>query len=253
MEKVIDKAMKKVFSRPKALADVKMNFCPGCSHGIVVRLIAELIDEFGILEDTIGVGPVGCSVFIYDFFNCDMHQASHGRAPAVATGVKRVHPDKFVFSYQGDGDLASIGTAEIVHAATRGEKISSIFINNAVFGMTGGQMAPTTLIGQKTTTSPYGRDPEVAGYPIRICEMLAQLEGSAYIARVAVNSPKRVIQAKRAIKKAFQTQLDNKGFSLIEVLSTCPTNWGLSPIEAAKWVEENMIPYYPLKVFKEKE
>jgi len=253
MGKVIDKAMKKVFSRPKALADVKMNFCPGCSHGIVVRLIAELIDEFELLEDTIGVCPVGCSVFIYEFFNCDMHQASHGRAPAVATGVKRVHPDKFVFSYQGDGDLASIGTAEIVHAATRGEKISVIFINNAVFGMTGGQMAPTTLIGQKTTTSPYGRDPEVAGYPIRICEMLAQLEGSAYIARVAVNSPKRVIQAKRAIKKAFQTQLDNKGFSLIEVLSTCPTNWGLSPIEAGKWLEENMIPYYPLKVFKEKE
>lgn len=243
--------MTKVFTRPKSLTDKPFHYCPGCTHGIVHRLVAEAIDELGILERTIGVAPVGCAVFAYEYFNCDMQEAAHGRAPAVATGIKRVLPDRVVFTYQGDGDLAAIGTAEIVHAATRGENITVIFINNAIYGMTGGQMAPTTLIGQVTTTTPYGRDPGKAGYPIRMSEMLATLDGSAYIERVSVHDIKHINQAKRAIKKAFETQLAGKGFSMVEVLSTCPTNWGMTPVEALKWLEQNMIPYYPLGVKKE--
>jgi 2-oxoglutarate ferredoxin oxidoreductase subunit beta len=245
--------MTKVFTRPKSLTDKPFHYCPGCTHGIVHRLVAEAIDELGIRERTIGVAPVGCAVFAYEYFNCDMQEAAHGRAPAVATGIKRVLPDRVVFTYQGDGDLAAIGTAEIVHAATRGENITVIFINNAIYGMTGGQMAPTTLIGQVTTTTPYGRDPGKAGYPIRMSEMLATLDGSAYIERVSVHDIKHINQAKRAIKKAFETQLAGKGFSMVEVLSTCPTNWGMTPVEALKWLEQNMILYYPLGVKKEVE
>ncbi len=243
--------MTKVFTRPKSLTDKPFHYCPGCTHGIVHRLVAEAIDELDIRERTIGVAPVGCAVFAYEYFNCDMQEAAHGRAPAVATGIKRVLPDRVVFTYQGDGDLAAIGTAEIVHAATRGENITVIFINNAIYGMTGGQMAPTTLIGQVTTTTPYGRDPGKAGYPIRMSEMLATLEGVAYIERVSIHDIKHINQAKRAIKKAFETQLAGKGFSMVEVLSTCPTNWGMTPVEALKWLERNMIPCYPLGVKKE--
>jgi len=212
--------------------------------------VAEAIDELELQEESIGVAPVGCSVLAYEYFDVDMQEAAHGRAPAVATGIKRVHPDKFVFTYQGDGDLASIGTAEVVHAANRGELISTIFVNNAIYGMTGGQMAPTTLLGQKTTTSPYGRESKLAGNPIRMSEMLTELDGSAYIARVSVHDPKHIRQAKKSIKKAFQTQLDGKGYSLVEVLSTCPTNWGMQPVEALKWLKENMIPVYPLGELK---
>ncbi|MFU0799576.1 MAG: thiamine pyrophosphate-dependent enzyme [Xylanivirga thermophila] len=243
--------MSVVFEKPQALTDKPFHYCPGCTHGIVHRLVAEAIDELGVQERTIGVAPVGCAVFAYEYFNCDMQEASHGRAPAVATGIKRVLPDRVVFTYQGDGDLASIGTAEIVHAAARGEKITTIFINNAIYGMTGGQMAPTTLIGQVTTTSPYGREVERAGYPVRMSEMLSTLDGSAYIARVSVHDVKHIIEAKKAIKKAFEMQLSGKGFALVEVLSTCPTNWGMTPIEALKWVQDSMIPYYPLGVYKE--
>ncbi len=241
-----------VFEKTKLLTDVEFHYCPGCTHGVIHRLVAEAIDELGLGEKTIGIAPVGCSVFAYKYFNCDMYEAAHGRAPAMATGAKRARPDACVFTYQGDGDLASIGTAEIVHAAHRGEKITTIFVNNAIYGMTGGQMAPTTLVGQKTTTSPYGRDEAWCGKPIRISEMLATIEGSAYIERVALNSNANIIKAKKAIKKAFEYQMEGKGFSLIEVLSTCPTNWGLSPVEAMKWLEDNMIPYYPLGVFKDK-
>ncbi len=241
-----------VFEKTKLLTDVEFHYCPGCTHGIIHRLVAEAIDELGLGEKTIGIAPVGCSVFAYKYFNCDMYEAAHGRAPAMATGAKRARPDACVFTYQGDGDLASIGTAEIVHAAHRGEKITTIFVNNAIYGMTGGQMAPTTLVGQKTTTSPYGRDEAWCGKPIRISEMLATIEGSAYIERVALNTNANIIKAKKAIKKAFEYQMEGKGFSLIEVLSTCPTNWGLSPVEAMKWLEDNMIPYYPLGVFKDK-
>ncbi len=244
--------MSVVFEKTKLLTDVEFHYCPGCTHGIIHRLVAEAIDELGLGEKTIGIAPVGCAVFAYKYFNCDMYEAAHGRAPAMATGAKRARPDACVFTYQGDGDLASIGTAEVVHAAHRGEKITTIFVNNAIYGMTGGQMAPTTLVGQKTTTSPYGRDEAWCGKPIRISEMLATIEGSAYIERVALNTNANIIKAKNAIKKAFQYQMDGKGFSLIEVLSTCPTNWGLSPVEAMKWLEENMIPYYPLGVFKDK-
>ncbi len=242
--------MKKVFERPKSLTDVPFSYCPGCTHGIAHRLVAEVIDELGIQERTIGIAPVGCSVLCYDFFDVDMQEAAHGRAPAVATGIKRVHPDSIVFSYQGDGDLASIGTAEIVHAANRGEKITVIFINNAIYGMTGGQMAPTTLPGQKTTTSPYGRDTEACGYPIRISEMLSTLDGPAYIARASLHDPQNIVKAKSAIRKAFQAQVDGLGFSLVELLSTCPTNWGMTPVESLKWLEDNMIPRYPLGEYK---
>ena len=241
-----------VFERPKALADVKLHDCPGCTHGIIHRLVAEAIDELGIEGRTIGIAPVGCSVFAYNYFNCDMVEAAHGRAPAVATGVKRANPDNIVFTYQGDGDLAAIGTAETVHSAARGENITIIFVNNAIYGMTGGQMAPTTLPGQVTQTSPYGRKVESVGYPLRVCELLSNVTGATYLERVAVNDVKNVRNAKRAIQKAFRYQMEGKGFSLIEVLSTCPTNWGLTPDKALKWLEENMIPYYPLGVYKDK-
>ena len=243
--------MEKVFTKPHALCDVNLHYCPGCTHGIVHRLVAEVIDELGIEGKTIGIAPVGCSVFAYNYFECDMIQAAHGRAPAVATGVKRANPDSVVFTYQGDGDLAAIGTAETVHAAARGENISIIFINNAIYGMTGGQMAPTTLVGQVTQTSPYGRNAQTQGYPIRVSEMLATLEGPAYIERVSVDTVPNIKKAKAAIKKSFQMQLEGKGFSLVEVVSTCPTNWGLSPVEAMEWLRENMLPHYPLGVYKD--
>ena len=243
--------MEKVFTRPHALTDIPLHYCPGCPHGIVHRLVAEVIDELGIEGDTIGVAPVGCSVFAYNYFECDMQEAAHGRAPAVATGIKRVHPDKVVFTYQGDGDLAAIGTAETVHAAARGENITTIFINNAIYGMTGGQMAPTTLLGQVTQTTPYGRDQKANGNPIRVSEMLATLDGPSYIERVTVDTVPHIKAAKADIKKAFQNQLDGKGFSLVEVVSTCPTNWGLSPVESFEWMRENMLPHYPLGVYKD--
>lgn len=243
--------MKVVFERPHALLPVVTNYCPGCVHGIVNRLVAEIIDELGIEGKTIGVAPVGCSVMSYDFFGCDMIEAAHGRAPAVATGCKRVNPDNVVFAYQGDGDLASIGMAETVHAATRGEHITVIFINNAIYGMTGGQMAPTSLPNQVTQTSPYGRDVSTAGYPIRVCELLSSLDGVAYLERVTCDTPAHVRKAKKAIKKAFQNQIDGIGYSLVEVVSTCPTNWGMTPTKAFEWMRENMLPYYPLGVYKD--
>ena len=251
MAETTEKEMKVVFERPHSLLPVVTNFCPGCPHGIVERLVCEVMDELDIEGETIGVAPVGCSVISYDFFGCDMIEAAHGRAPAVATAVKRVHPGNVVFAYQGDGDLASIGMAETVHAATRGENITIIFINNAIYGMTGGQMAPTTLIGEKTTTSPYGRTAERNGNPIRICEMLSTLDGPSFIARVSVHDVKNVLNAKKVIAKAFEHQAEGKGLSLVEVLSTCPTNWGRSPQEAMKFVAERMIPEYPLGIFKE--
>ncbi len=240
-----------VFEKPHALTDAPFHYCPGCTHGICHRLVAEVLDELGVEGKTIGVAPVGCAVMAYDYFNCDMQEAAHGRAPAVATGIKRVHPDKVVFTYQGDGDLAAIGTAETVHSAARGENITIIFINNTIYGMTGGQMAPTTLPGQVTQTSPYGRDIKTQGNPIRVSEMLATLDGPSYIARVALDTVPNIKKAKAAIKKAFQNQIEGKGFSLVEVLSTCPTNWGLSPVEAIKRLQNDMIPHYPLGVFKD--
>lgn len=240
-----------VFEKPKALLDVPTHYCPGCTHGTIHRLIAEVIDELGILNKTIGIAPVGCSVLAYDYFACDMFEAAHGRAPAVATGIKRANPDKVVFTYQGDGDLAAIGTAEIVHAATRGENIVTIFVNNCIYGMTGGQMAPTTLPGQVTETTPYGRDTKLAGYPIRVAEMLSTLIGACYVERVSVDSVPNVIKAKKAIKKAFENQLAGKGFSLVEVLSICPTNWGLTPQESMEWLRKNMMPFYTLGVKKD--
>ena len=241
-----------VFEKPKALTDEVLHYCPGCTHGIVHRLVAEALDELGIEGRTIGVAPVGCSVFAYNYFACDMIEAAHGRAPAVATGVKRSDPNNIVFTYQGDGDLAAIGTAETVHSAARGENITVIFVNNAIYGMTGGQMAPTTLPGQITQTSPYGRDVEKVGYPVKVCEMLSQVDGATYLERVAVNNVKNVKNAKKAILKAFKNQIEGKGFSLVEVVSTCPTNWGLTPEKALEWLEENMLPYYPLGVYKDK-
>ncbi len=243
--------MKTVFEKTKALTDKPFHYCPGCTHGIAHRLVAEAIDELGIIEKTIGIAAVGCSVFSYYYFNIDMQQVAHGRAPAVATGIKRVLPDHIVFTYQGDGDLASIGTAEIVHAAARGENLTVIYINNAIYGMTGGQMAPTTLVGQTTTTCPYGRNPSTDGYPVNMSEMLAQLTGSTYIERVSLTSVQNIIHAKASIKKAFENQINKKGFSMIEVLSTCPVNWHMTPIEAMKWVDENMTKTFPLGVFKE--
>ena len=240
-----------VFDKTKGLTDVTTHYCPGCTHGIIHRLVGEVMEELGVVGETIGVAPVGCSVLAYKYFNCDMHQAAHGRAPAVATGVKRVNPDKVVFTYQGDGDLASIGAAEIVHAAARGEKFTTIFVNNAIYGMTGGQMAPTTLIGQKATTSPYGREKDVQGMPMRVTEMLSSLDGPVYLERVSVHDPMHVRKAKTAIKKAFQAQIDGKGFTMIEVLSTCPTNWGMTPLDSLTWLKENMVPYYPLGVIKD--
>jgi 2-oxoglutarate ferredoxin oxidoreductase subunit beta len=230
---------------------VETHYCPGCTHGIIHKLVAETMVELDIVEDTIGVCPVGCSVFAYKYFACDMQEAAHGRAPAVATGIKRVHPDKPVFTYQGDGDLVSIGMGEIIHAAARGEKITVIFVNNAIYGMTGGQMAPTTLVGQKTTTSPFGRDAALTGNPIRMCEMIATLDGAAFVERVTVTDSKSLLRAKRAIKRAFELQQQNAGFTFVEVLSTCPTNWGINPRQALTWLNENMIPVYPLGNFKD--
>ena len=241
-----------VFSKPKALTDAPLHYCPGCTHGIIHRLVAEAIDDLGILGNTVGVAPVGCAVMAYDYFACDMVEAAHGRAPAVATGLKRAMPDRVIFTYQGDGDLASIGMAETVHAATRNENITVIFVNNAIYGMTGGQMAPTSLPGQVTQTSPYGRDVKTVGYPIKVCELLSALDAPEYIERVAVNNVKNVLNAKKAIRKAFQNQIDGKGFSLIEVVSSCPTNWGMTPQKALEWVESDMIPYYPLGVYRDK-
>lgn len=239
------------FKKTKGLTDVTFHYCPGCTHGIVHRLVGEVMEELGILGKAVGVAPVGCAVMAYDYFNCDMIQAPHGRAPAVATGAKRANPDNIVFTYQGDGDLAAIGTAETVHSATRGENITIIFINNAIYGMTGGQMAPTTLPNQVTQTTPYGRDVTRAGFPIRVCEMLSTLDGVAYAERVAITDVPNVKKAKAAIKKAFEAQINGKGFSIVEVLSTCPTNWGLSPVEAVQWLKDNMIPYYPLGCYKD--
>ena len=240
-----------VFQKTSMLTDTPFHYCPGCTHGIIHRLVAEVLEELGVGDTAIGIAPVGCAVFAYNYFNCDMMEAAHGRAPACATGAKRVHPDKVVFTYQGDGDLASIGAAEIVHAAARGEKITTIFVNNAIYGMTGGQMAPTSLPGQITTTSPYGRDTAHCGFPVKMSEMLAQLDGPAYIERVSVHDVPHVVAAKKAIHKAFEAQIAGKGFSMVEVLSTCPTNWGLTPQEALKWLKENMIPQFPLGVYKE--
>ncbi len=241
-----------VFEKTKGLTDNQLHYCPGCTHGIIHRLVAEALEELGVLGKTVGVASVGCSVFSYNYFNCDMVQAAHGRAPAVATGVKRANPDNVVFTYQGDGDLAAIGTAETVHSAARNENITVIFVNNAIYGMTGGQMAPTTLPRQVTQTSPYGRDVTVVGYPVKVCEMLSHVDGATYLERVAVNNVKNIKKAKKAILKAFKNQIEGKGFSLIEVLSTCPTNWGLSPKDAIKWLDENMETYYPLGVYKDK-
>jgi len=240
-----------VFDKPHALTDKPFHYCPGCTHGIIHRLVAEAIDELGLEEKTVGIAPVGCSVFAYNYFNCDMIEAPHGRAPAVATGVKRANPDLTVFTYQGDGDLAAIGTAETVHVGARGENITIIFVNNAIYGMTGGQMAPTTLLGQVSTTSPYGRIKEIQGNPIRICEMVSTLDGVAYAERVSVDCVKNVVAAKKAIKKGFEMQMNKKGLSIIEVLSTCPTNWGLSPEKSLEWLRENMMKQYPLGVYKD--
>lgn len=239
-----------VYQRPDALTDSNTHYCPGCTHGVAHRLIAEVIDEMGIRERAIGVASVGCSVFAYNYFDVDFVQAPHGRAPAMATGVKRVLPDKLVFTYQGDGDMASIGMAEIIHSAARGENITTIFINNTNYGMTGGQMSPTTLPGQKTTSSPNGRDVEVNGYPIRAAELITKLDGASYVVRRSLHDPKNIRLAKKAIRTAFEVQLRGLGFSIVELLSICPTNWGMTPKQSFQWLEEKMIPYYPLGDFK---
>ncbi len=241
--------LKEVAGYPDSMSGRDMHYCPGCTQGIIHRLIGEVIDELKIKEETIGIAPVGCAVLAYDYFDIDMQEASHGRAPAVATGIKRVHPDKMVFTYQGDGDLASIGTAEIIHAANRGEKITTVFVNNAIYGMTGGQMAPTTLLGQKTKTTPRGRSSEETGNPLKVSEMLSMLDGAAYIVRVSTHDLENINKTKQAIKKAFKVQQQGLGFALVEVLSTCPTNWGLSPRQAMEWLEKNMIPEFPPRVF----
>lgn len=242
-----------VFDKPKCLKDAPMHYCPGCAHGLVHRIVAQVIDELGIQDKTIGIAPVGCAVFAYNYLDVDMVEAAHGRAPAVATGIKRADPSRIVFSYQGDGDLASIGMTETVHAAARGENITVVFINNAIYGMTGGQMAPTSLPGQVTQTSPYGRDVNTVGYPVRVCELLATLEAPCYIERVAVNNVKNVRKAEKAIRKAFRNQTEGKGYSFVEVVAACPTNWKMKPVDANKWVDQAMIPYYPLGVFKDKD
>ncbi len=242
--------MGKTFSKPQALSDQPTHYCPGCTHGIIHRLVAEVIDELEVRGRTVGVAPVGCAVLAYDYFSCDFMEAAHGRAPAVATGIKRVRPDLIVFTYQGDGDLASIGMGEIIHAANRGEKITTIFVNNAVYGMTGGQMAPTTMPGQLTTTSPFGRNVDDVGMPIKVAELLSALETPAYIARQSVIAPKYIVKAKKNIKKAFTYQLEGKCFSMVEIVSTCPTNWGLTPEESIKWAEDTLLPYYQLGEYK---
>jgi 2-oxoglutarate ferredoxin oxidoreductase subunit beta len=238
------------YARPKALTETYTHYCPGCTHGVAHRLVAEVIDELGLREKTIGVAPVGCAVFAYNYFNVDFAEAAHGRAPAMATGIKRVRPDNVVFTYQGDGDLAAIGTAEIIHAAARGENITTIFINNAIYGMTGGQMAPTTLPGQKTASSPCGRDVETMGMPLKMSEVIAGLPGAAYVVRRSLHNPREIIKAKKAIRQAFEVQLAGAGFAMVELLSSCPTNWGISPADSLKWIEENMLPYYPLGDYK---
>ena len=242
-----------IYERSKGLTDKELHYCPGCTHGIIHKLVAETMEELGVIGQTIGVCPVGCSVFAYDYFACDMQEAAHGRAPAVATGIKRTHPDRLVFTYQGDGDLASIGMAETIHAAIRGEKVTIIFINNAIYGMTGGQMSPTTLLGQKATTAPFGRRKEDAGSPVKMCELLSSIEGAAYVERVAAYDIPHINQAKKAIKHAFELQQKGVGLTFIEVLAACPTNWGKSPIDANKWLKENMEVYYPLGKFKDVE
>ncbi|MCC5911858.1 MAG: 2-oxoglutarate oxidoreductase [Clostridiaceae bacterium] len=239
-----------VFKKTEGLTDKQFHYCPGCTHGIIHRLVGEVLEELEVVGKAIGVAPVGCSVLAYDYFNCDMHEAAHGRAPAVATGIKRILPDNVVFTYQGDGDLASIGTAEIIHAAHRAEKFTTIFVNNAIYGMTGGQMAPTTLIGQKSTTSQAGRDAATTGMPLRMSEMFATIDGAVFVERVSVHDVAHIRKAKKAIKKAFEVQLEGKGFGIVEVLSTCPTNWGIAPVESLTWLKENMIPYYPLGNFR---
>jgi 2-oxoglutarate ferredoxin oxidoreductase subunit beta len=237
-----------IFEKPESLTDRVTHYCPGCTHGIIHRLVAESLDELGLRERTVGIAPVGCAVLAYHYFNCDFQEAAHGRAAALATGAKRVRPDLILFTYQGDGDLASIGMGETVHACNRGEKITTIFVNNAIYGMTGGQMAPTTMPAQVTTTSPAGRDVELAGYPIRMAELLSEIRTPGYIARVSVHTPQHVVMAKRAIKQAFSYQAEGRCYSLVEVLSTCPTNWGMSPAESLGWLEKEMLPYYPLGV-----
>jgi len=239
-----------VYRKPDSLRDVATHYCPGCTHGVAHRLVAEVIDELGMREKTIGVAPVGCSVFAYNYFNMDFAEAAHGRAPAMATGIKRVNPDNLVFTYQGDGDLASIGAAEILHAAGRGENITVVFINNAIYGMTGGQMAPTTLPGQRTTSTPLGRDVEVHGFPLRMCEVLSQLDGSAYVARRSLHDVPNIRKAKKALRQAFEVQLNGLGFAMVELLSSCPTNWGMSAADSLVWIEEHMIPMFPLGDFK---
>jgi len=241
----------KMFSLPDSLQNVNNSYCPGCGHGIIHRLVAEVIDELDVREKTIGIAPVGCAVFAYNYWNFDVTESAHGRPPAVATGIKRCLPDRVVFTYQGDGDLAAIGTSEIIHAANRGENITTIFVNNANYGMTGGQMAPTTILGQKTATTPFGRDAKRDGYPLRVCELLASISGACYIERVSVSNPKNIIKAKKAIKKGFENQLNNLGFSLIEVLSQCPTDWQMTPIESIKWIDDILTKTFPLGVFKE--
>ena len=243
-------SMQTVYARPASLTSVVTHYCPGCTHGVIHRLVAEVLDELGLREKAIGVAPVGCAVFAYNYFDCDFAEAAHGRAPAMATGIKRVHPDRVVFTYQGDGDLAAIGTGEIVHAATRGENLTVIFVNNAVYGMTGGQMAPTTLPGMRSTSSPRGRDVETMGFPVRVAELLATLSGASYVVRRSVHDPGHINQTKKAIKTAFQVQINQMGFSLVEILSSCPVNWGKTPIEALRFVKEEMIPYYPLGDYK---
>ncbi|MDO5016315.1 MAG: thiamine pyrophosphate-dependent enzyme [Eubacteriales bacterium] len=243
--------MSVVYQKSKGLVDVQTHYCPGCTHGIIHKLVAETLEEMDVLGTAVGIAPVGCSVFAYNYFNCDMHEAAHGRAPAVATGIKRSHPELTVFTYQGDGDLASIGVAEIVHAAMRGEKFTTIFINNAIYGMTGGQMAPTTLVGQKATTAPLGRDQAHYGSPLHISEMLATIDGAAYISRVSVTNVANIMKAKQAIKKAFEVQQAGLGFSIVEVLSSCPTNWGMTPINALKWIDSTMSQEFPLGVYKD--
>jgi 2-oxoglutarate ferredoxin oxidoreductase subunit beta len=242
--------MAKTFKKPQALSDRFTHYCPGCTHGVAHRLVAEVIDELGIRGRTVGIAPVGCSVLAYNYFTFDFQEAAHGRAPALATGIKRARPDLIVFTYQGDGDLASIGMGEIIHAANRGEKFTTIFINNAIYGMTGGQMAPTTMPNQRTTTSPLGRNVKTTGMPIKVAELLAALQTPAYLARQAVIKPKYIVKAKKAIRKAFEYQLEGRCYSLVELVSTCPTNWGLTPVDAVKWAEEVMLPYYKLGEYK---
>ena len=242
--------MQMIFARPESLLPTVTHYCPGCTHGVIHRMVAEVLDELGIRERTVGIAPVGCSVLAYNYFNCDFQEAAHGRAPALATGIKRGRPDLCVFTYQGDGDLASIGTAEIIWAANRGEKFTTIFVNNAVYGMTGGQMAPTTMPGQKTTTCPAGRDPQDVGMPLRVAEMLATIVTPGFIARGSVHCPREIVRTKKLLRRAFGYQVEGRCFSLVEILSTCPTNWGLTPKEALVWLEENMLPYYPLGIKK---